>query len=222
MVFKGIAITQGAGEAIAVATGMDTEIPQTSYPAESASAEVAPLERRLDRPGHRLVWVTLALAGLTIAGGVLREHDLAAMIQTGVAIALAAVPEGLPVVATLSLARGMKRMADRNALITQLSSVETLGATTVILTDKTGTLTENRTSAVRYLLSGLDVEVRQNGDKIAFAAQDEVLNPDKDERLGWPLKIGTLCNNAELGDDNRDAKSGFFRHGQKRGFHRIA
>lgn len=113
-------------------------------------------------------------------------------------------------------------MADRNALITQLSSVETLGATTVILTDKTGTLTENRTTAVRCLLSGLDVEVKQNGDKIAFAARDEVLNPDKDERLGWPLKIGALCNNAELGDDNRDAKSGFFRHGQKRGFHRIA
>jgi Ca2+-transporting ATPase len=107
MVFKGIAITQGAGEAIVVATGMDTEISQISDLAESASAEVAPLERRLDRPGHRLVWVTLALAGLTIAGGVLREHDLAAMIQTGVAIALAAVPEGLPVVATLSLARGM-------------------------------------------------------------------------------------------------------------------
>ena len=138
----------------------------------------------------------------------LRDHDVAAMIQTGVALAVAAVPEGLPVVATLSLARGMKRMADRNALITQLSSVETLGATTLILTDKTGTLTENRMTAVRYLLSGLDVDVKENGKNISFASQDGALDPAKDERLRWALKIGALCNNAEIGDNGADAKSG--------------
>lgn len=208
MAFKGTAITQGAGEAIVVATGMDTELGQISDLAQSASAEVAPLERRLDRLGHRLVWLTLALAGLTIAAGILRGNDVAAMIQTGIALAVAAVPEGLPVVATLSLARGMKRMADRNTLITRLSSVETLGATTVILTDKTGTLTENRMTAVRYLLSGMSVDLKQNGDKIGFAANDEQLDPGKDERLAWALKIGALCNNAELGDGSPDARSG--------------
>jgi P-type Ca2+ transporter type 2C len=159
MAFKGTAITQGAGEGIVVATGMDTEIGRISDLAQSAEAEVAPLERRLDRLGHRLVWLTLALAALTIGAGILRGSRWRSMIQTGVALAVAAVPEGLPVVATLSLARGMWRMSARNALITQLSSVETLGATTVILTDKTGTLTENRMTAVRYLLDDGEVEV---------------------------------------------------------------
>ncbi|WP_417416086.1 cation-translocating P-type ATPase [Hoeflea sp.] len=197
MAFKGTAITQGTGEGLVVATGMTTEIGRISALAQAADSEVAPLEKRLDRLGHRLVWLTFVLAGLTIGAGIFRGHDVVAMIQTGVALAVAAVPEGLPVVATLSLARGMWRMAQRNAVITRLSSVETLGATTVILTDKTGTLTENRMTAVRYLLDGGDVEV--DGDR---------LDPASDEPLGWALRIGALCNSAELGDGKADGRAG--------------
>jgi Ca2+-transporting ATPase len=200
MAFKGTAITQGAGEGIVVATGMDTELGRISDLAQSAKGEAAPLERRLDRLGHRLVWLTLALAALTVGLGVLRGYALVEMIQTGIALAVAAVPEGLPVVATLSLARGMWRMAQRNALITRLSSVEALGATTVILTDKTGTLTENRMTAVRYLLVDQEVEIRRDGDGQSFAAEGTQLSADEDPRLGWALKIGALCNNASLGD----------------------
>ncbi len=120
MAFKGTAITLGAGEGVVVATGMDTKIGQISDLAQTAQSDTAPLERRLDRLGHRLVWLTLSLAVLTIVVGILRGHDVAEMVQTGVALAVAAVPEGLPVVATLSLARGMWRMSQRNALITQL------------------------------------------------------------------------------------------------------
>lgn len=197
MAFKGTAITQGTGEGLVVATGMSTEIGRISALTQAADSEVAPLEKRLDRLGHRLVWLTFGLAALTIGAGILRGHDVVAMIQTGVALAVAAVPEGLPVVATLSLARGMWRMARRNAVITRLSSVETLGATTIILTDKTGTLTENRMTAVRYLLDGGDVEL--NGDR---------LEPASDEPLGWALRIGVLCNGAELGDGKADGRAG--------------
>jgi len=201
MAFKGTAITQGAGEGIVTATGMETELGRISDLAQSAEGEVAPLERRLDKLGHRLVWLTLVLAALTIGAGILRGHDVAIMVQTGVALAVAAVPEGLPVVATLSLARGMWRMSQRNALITRLSSVETLGATTVILTDKTGTLTENRMTVVRYLLAGDDVDIDDDGE-------DATKAPEPDSPLNWALRIGALCNNAELGDGSEDGQSG--------------
>jgi P-type Ca2+ transporter type 2C len=199
MAFKGTAITQGAGEGIVTATGMQTELGRISDLAQSAEGEVAPLERRLDKLGHRLVWLTFVLAALTIFAGVLRGHDVAIMVQTGIALAVAAVPEGLPVVATLSLARGMWRMSQRNALITQLSSVETLGATTVILTDKTGTLTENRMTVVRYILATGDVDVE---------ACEPSEGQERNRPMAWALRIGALCNNAELGDGSRDHQSG--------------
>ena len=208
MAFKGTAITQGTGEGLVVATGMDTEIGRISSLVQSAEGEVAPLERRLDRLGHRLVWLTFALAALTIGAGILRGHDVVAMIQTGVALAVAAVPEGLPVVATLSLARGMWRMSRHNAVITRLSSVETLGATTVILTDKTGTLTENRMTAVRYLLDGGDVGLEGGeGDRNFFRGGQRV-DPTADGPLAWAVRIGALCTNAELGDGGTDGHAG--------------
>ena len=199
MAYKGTSITQGSGEGIVVATGMETELGRISDLAQSAEAEAPPLERRLDRLGQRLVWLTLALAALTVGLGILRGHALLDMIQTGIALAVAAVPEGLPVVATLTLARGMWRMAQRNAVITRLSSVETLGATTIILTDKTGTLTENRMTVVRYLLAGGDVEVLGEGDDLTFGSDDTRLSPDDDARLAAALRIGALCNTASLG-----------------------
>ncbi|MCV2879596.1 cation-transporting P-type ATPase [Sedimentimonas flavescens] len=200
MAYQGTAITKGTGEGIVIATGMDTEIGQISEMVQSASGEVAPLERRLDMLGRKLVWLTVSLALLTIGAGILRGFDIATMIQIGVALAVAAVPEGLPVVATLSLARGLWRMSARNALIRQLSSVETLGATTVILTDKTGTLTENRMTVVGYLLDGLDVTLGTQDDAAAFEIADE--------RLAWALRVGALCNTAEAGDGPSDERAG--------------
>ena len=208
MAFKGTAITQGAGEGIVVATGMQTELGRISKLVQTATADSAPLERRLDRLGHRLVWLTLVLAGMTIAAGILRGQDIAVMIQTGVALAVAAVPEGLPVVATFSLARGMWRMSQRNALITQLSAVETLGATTVILTDKTGTLTENRMTVVRYVLDGTDVTVDDNDGELKFTTKDGLLDPAHDFRLRTALRVGSLCSTAVWGDGSENGRSG--------------
>lgn len=201
MAFKGTAVTRGAGEGIVVATGMSTELGRISGLVETAEAKVTPLQERLDRLGQRLVWLTLALAAITVGAGLFWGHDAADLIKTAVALAIAAVPEGLPVVATLCLARGMWRMAERNALISNLPSVETLGATTLILTDKTGTLTENRMTVVRYILDGRDV----GPDELA----GEPL-PD-DDRLKWALRLGVLCNNASLGereDGNKAAGTG--------------
>jgi len=208
MVFKGTAITQGSGLGIAVATAKETEIGRISDLASSADAEVTPLEKRLDHLGHRLVWLSLALAALAIGGGILRGSDMFEMVQTGVALAVASVPEGLPIVATLSLARGMWRMSARNALITQLSSVETLGATTVILTDKTGTLTENRMTVVRYLFDDGNVEVDGDADAPFLRDGEDPVSPDDDERLCWALRVGALCTNADGGGDDDKAQAG--------------
>jgi Ca2+-transporting ATPase len=196
MAFTGTAVTQGLGEGIVVATGMETQLGHISALADEADSDASPLEQRLDKLGQKLVWLTLCLAALTSLAGILWGNSVAEMIKTGVALAVAAIPEGLPVVATLCLARGMWRMAARNAIVTQLSSVETLGATTLILTDKTGTLTENRMSVVSYLLDGADVEFAREGDEGAFRMSDSG-DPAGQESLNWALKIGVLCNTAE-------------------------
>ena len=186
MVFKGTAITRGAGEAIVTATGMATELGRISQLAEAAKGESSPLEARLERLGRTLIWLTLILAAGTALTGILRGQELAIMIQTAVALAVAAIPEGLPVVATLSLARGMWRMARRNALIRRLSAVETLGATTLILTDKTGTLTENRMSVVSFVLENGEFEPNSSDPSVELA-----------------LRTGAACTTAELGQGNR-------------------
>jgi len=207
MAFQGTAITKGTAEGIVAATGMDTEIGQISELLERASGEAAPLERRLDKLGRRLVWLTVALALLTVGAGILRGLGIAMMVQTGVALAVAAVPEGLPVVATFSLARGMWRMSARNALIRRLSSVETLGATTIILTDKTGTLTENRMTVVGYVLRESDVTLGARDGHAVFSSGAGT--PARmDEALTWALRIGALCNTAEMGGDAQEEPSG--------------
>ncbi|HEX6317484.1 MAG TPA: cation-transporting P-type ATPase [Burkholderiales bacterium] len=172
MLYKGTALTRGAGEAVVVGTGLDTELGRITSLVEETEAAATPLERRLDRLAHRLVWVTLVLAAAVAAAGLATGRELGLTIQTAIALAVATIPEGLPVVATIALARGMWRMARRNALINRLSAVETLGATGVICTDKTGTLTENRMTV--------------HGFELAEQRTEEEA-----------LEVGALCNNAE-------------------------
>ena len=154
MLFKGTAVTRGSAEGVVVAVGMDTELGRIASLAEASGGEETPLEKRLDRLGYRLIWLTLAIAVLVTMAGVVARKDLLLMIETAIALAVAAAPEGLPMVATIGLARGMWRMLKRNALMNRLSAVETLGSTSVIFTDKTGTLTENRMTVTRILLAG--------------------------------------------------------------------
>lgn len=209
MLYKGTALTRGSGEAVVVNTGMDTELGRISAMVEAAEEEATPLEQRLDRLGHKLVWVTLGIAAAVTVSGVVGGKELFLMIETGIALAVATIPEGLPIVATIVLARGMREMAERNALINRLSSVETLGATNVICTDKTGTLTENRMTLSRLALADGDVEIRapeQEGDgpggigRGTFTSGGEELDPGGGP-LYEALLMGALCNNASLGSE---------------------
>lgn len=200
LMFKGTAITRGSGEGVVIATGMDTELGHISSMTAAAEQEVTPLEKRLDQLGRRLIWVTLAIATVVAIAGIIGGRDLMLMVETAIALSVAAVPEGLPIVATVALARGMWRMAKRNALINRLSAVETLGATNIICTDKTGTLTENRMTVTRIVLATGQVAVEGRGLEVAggFTRGEQSLDPSEDEMLRSAIEVGVLCNNATL------------------------
>lgn len=210
MVFKGTAITRGSGEGVVTATGMDTELGHISEMVDEAEEEATPLEERLASLGQTLVWVTLAIAAVVTGSGVIVGRDPMLMVETGIALAIASVPEGLPITATIALARGMQRMADRNALVTKLSTVETLGSTNIICTDKTGTLTAGRMSVQYYQLS--DENIRVDGDVLSPEGtyhqgdEDNAIDPQAHEILEDAIKVGVLCSNASVtysdGEDN--------------------
>ena len=202
MLFKGTVITAGSGLGVAVATGLQTALGRISGLVEEAEPGRSPLEKRLSRLSGQLIWAILILTALIAIAGMTTGKEPFLMVEAAIALAVAAIPEGLPIVATLALGRGMWRMARRNALIERLSAVETLGATTVILTDKTGTLTENRMTVRRlWLLSG---EV--DAATLDCGSDDEAKHADhgQDPQLQRLLEAAVLCNNATLGEVTDD------------------
>ncbi|WP_180899843.1 cation-translocating P-type ATPase [Martelella soudanensis] len=194
MLYKGTVIAGGSGAGIVVGTGLSTELGRISQLIATAETGRSPLEKRLARLSGQLIWVTLAVAVLVAAAGIFSGKEPMLMIEAAIALAVAAIPEGLPIVATLVLARGMRHMARENALVERLSAVETLGATTVILTDKTGTLTENR-MAVRVILTP-DTGLRILESASGKAVPEE---PGSDAVSGL-LRAAVLCNDATLGE----------------------
>ena len=206
MLWKGTAVTKGSGEGVVVGTGEASEIGRVASLVREAEEEVTPLEKRLAVFGRRLIWVTLGIAAVVAAAGAAAGRDLVTMVETSVALAVAAIPEGLPIVATVALARGMWRMASRNAVLNRLASVETLGATTVIFSDKTGTLTENRMVVREYELGGGGYTLTEEGN---FAHGDERVEPGETPELQEALRVGVLVNNATLGEGGcEDDESG--------------
>jgi len=201
MLYKGTALTRGSGEGVVVATGMNSELGRISSLVEEAGEEEkTPLEKRLDRLAHKLIGVSLVIALLVIVSGILTGKNLFLMIETGIALAIASIPEGLPIVATIALARGMWRMAKRNALVSRLSAVETLGATGVIFTDKTGTLTENRMTVVEMQLPSMEIEVKSKNEHngFPFISGGKTVDPSREKTLRDILEAMVLCNNASL------------------------
>lgn len=203
MLHKGTTITRGTTTGIVVATGTGTELGKISkLVQESHEFEPTPLERKLEKLGQNLVWLTIAITLLVVIGGYVQGKDLYIMIETAIALAVATVPEGLPIVATSVLAVGMWRMSKRNALVNKLSSVETLGSTSIICTDKTGTLTENKMTVVEILLPNESIEVTGSGldteGSFLRSEKEKPIDVSKEEGLLMVLQIGVLCNNASV------------------------
>lgn len=210
MLFKGTAVTRGSAEAVVITTGMNTELGRITDLVQGAKEETTPLEKQLDSLGRKLLWVTLLLIAIIAVTGIARGREVFIMIETAIALAVAAIPEGLPIVATLALARGMLRMARHNAMVNQLAAVETLGGVSVICTDKTGTLTENRMTITDLYLSNERIQigaVDKDGNAI-FTINDKAIEPAQNERLMKALEIGVLCNNASLEKKRSSASSG--------------
>ena len=151
MAYMGTAVASGTALAVVVATGQQTELGRIGTLVNAIDDEPTPLERRLDVLGRRLAWLTIGVAGLVSAVAALNGAPWASVLETGIALAVAAMPEALPAVATIALAVGMRRMARRQALVRRLPSVESLGSATVVCTDKTRTLTTGQMTVVQDL-----------------------------------------------------------------------
>jgi P-type Ca2+ transporter type 2C len=198
MVFRGTVITAGSGLAIVVGMGINTELGLVQgLIAESLRPET-PLEGQLKSLGNRLVWFTLAVAGGTWLIGLLRGLPTLEMLKSGIALAVAAVPEGLPTVATTALASGVSSLLKKKVLVRHLDALETLGTVQVLCFDKTGTLTVNE-MAVMSVFSGTQRYVTRGGEFIAEGRPIELSTCPELIRL---LQICVLCNEVEVDSDN--------------------
>lgn len=208
-VHQGTTVVAGRARAVVTATGARTHLGRIGALVEGVEEEPTPLEERLDDLGRRLVWIALGVAALVTAVGVLRGAPLVRMLEAGVALAVAAVPEGLPAVVTVTLAMGMWRMARRQALVRRLPAIEALGSATVICTDKTGTLTAGRMTVTElsaggetFLFTGRgydpEGEILRDGAPVPEGARPA---------LEEALRIGALANRAALEREGEEWKA---------------
>jgi len=199
MVFGGTHAVNGSARAVVVKTGMDTEMGKIAASIESVEDDETPLQKNLDRLGRRLGILTVVICGVIIAFGIAKGGNVLDMIMVGVSLAVAAVPEGLPIVVTIALALGVKRMVGQNALVKRLPSVETLGCTTVICTDKTGTLTRNEMTVTRLYVNHEVMDVTGTGyiPVGEFFSSEKKIDPAAAALL---LRIGALNNDAAVSE----------------------
>ncbi|MCU0485193.1 MAG: cation-translocating P-type ATPase [Anaerolineales bacterium] len=219
--FMGTVVSYGRGRGVVVGTGMRTQIGLIAEMLASVEQEQTPLQRRLEELGKLLGWAALAVCGIVFLVAVFRNTDLGVIFTAGqglgayfrefshelvevfmvaVSLAIAAVPEGLPAVVTISLALGMREMIKRHALIRRLSSVETLGSATVICSDKTGTLTQNEMTVTRVWADGKFLSITGKGRTLAgdFLDGKDPVNLQDYQAILTTLWIGALNNDAEM------------------------
>lgn len=198
MVFSGTAVTCGKSKALVVKTGMNTEFGQIAKQVSSVEKKETPLEKRTKEIGKWLGLAALAISITVILLGVARGLDILEMFLFGIALAVAAVPEALPAIVTGSLAIGMYKMAKRNALVRKMPAVETLGSTTVICTDKTGTLTKGEMTVRKVYTSGRVVEVSGVGYSPQGKFEGKNSDVTQTECFQLLMKSAVLCNDSDI------------------------
>ncbi len=198
--FMGTLVTYGRGRGVVVATGMRTQIGLIAEMLQSVQQEPTPLQQRLDQLGRTLGWAAIAICAIVFLVGWLRGYNPLDMFMLAVSLAIAAVPEGLPAVVTISLALGMREMIRRHALIRRLSSVETLGSATIICSDKTGTLTQNEMTVTRLWVDGQFISISGSGysPNGEFSLDGNPIDLRKFPAALTALWVATLNNDAEL------------------------
>lgn len=228
MIFSGTVITRGRGKAIVVRTGMRTEIGKIAEMMQSEKKEQTPLQLELAKFGKLLGIAIIVICIIVFLTGLLRGNEIVEMFVTAIALAVAAIPEGLPAVVTITLAMGVTRLVKKNALVRKLHSVETLGCTNVICTDKTGTLTKDEMTVKELFVNNNLIKVTGQG-----YSRTGVFLDSKPEDYELFLRISSLCNNATInhkqifGDPTEiallvcAAKANLFRENLEQDFPRI-
>ena len=204
MLFAGTVVTRGRGRAAVTETGMRTELGKIAQLVQDTQDEDTPLKKRLAAMGKQLGVLALGICAVVFLAGFLRGEDALEMFLTSVSLAVAAIPEGLPAVVTITLAVGVQRMVKRKAIIRKLPAVETLGAATVICSDKTGTLTKNEMTVRELWLPGAEYDVTGSGYAPAgdFLRAGKRVDALKDGGARLLMETGVLCNNASF-DEGR-------------------
>ena len=200
MAFTGTTVTNGYGQGVVVATGMETEFGKIARLTQEVKQEESPLKKRLNVLGRRIGEISLVIALLVVILGIVQKRPLLEMLLVGISLAVAVIPEGLPAVVTMTLALGVKNMVKRNCLLRNLVASEGLGATSVICTDKTGTLTKNEMTVKLIYTPDKFYEVSGEGyqPKGDFLHNAQPVDPSKELGLFLLLKTGLLCNRAVL------------------------
>ncbi|MCF8564433.1 calcium-translocating P-type ATPase, SERCA-type [Alicyclobacillus tolerans] len=200
MVYMGTLITRGKAEVLVTETGMSTQMGKIADLMQQSEDTLTPLQRRLDQLGKVLVWVALAITVLVVITGVLHGQDVYQMFLAGVSLAVAAIPEGLPAIVTIALALGVQRMIKRNAIVRKLPSVETLGCATMVCSDKTGTLTQNRMTVQRVWVDGEWFKVTGTGYNPVgeFVLDNQPIKPLRRAGLKTLMEVAASCNNAVM------------------------
>ncbi len=200
MAYMGTAVTRGRGKAIVVETGNRTVIGQIAKIIKETPASMTPLQKKLDQLGRVLIVICIAVCSVVAVLGIYRGEDTVTMLLAGISLAVAAIPEGLPAIVTVVLALGVQRMARRNSIVRKLPAVETLGCTTVICSDKTGTLTQNKMMVTKLASMNKVIEVQGDGynPQGRFLASGGDINPLTYPTLEILMEIALNCNNSLL------------------------
>ncbi|NRG31749.1 calcium-translocating P-type ATPase, SERCA-type [Niallia circulans] len=200
MGFMGTMVSRGSGVGVVIGTGMKTAMGQIADLLQNADSVTTPLQRRLEQLGKILIVTALLLTVLVVVIGVLQGNDLYTMVLAGVSLAVAAIPEGLPAIVTIALSLGVQKMIRKNAIVRKLPAVETLGCASVICSDKTGTLTQNKMTVTKTWIGGKTYTVDGTGyePQGQYYVGEQLINPAKDKALQQLLTFGMLCNHAEI------------------------